>query len=229
MKKNTVLIISLFIFLACLGSAKNSFAQTGITWNMSSDIATASSGNEHPRIVTDAVGNPLVLWGYSDRVMFSRWNGTAFTTPVMLNPMSMTIAEASWMGPDIAANGNNVYVVFKQTPEADTSSHIYIVHSSDGGINFSAPVKVDNIGDSIARFPTVTVDDAGNPIVGFMKFNSTFGDARWVVTKSIDFGNTLSEYNEHNILQVNCFRDWRVAIGDSPGAREFKDLIKSRG
>ncbi len=186
-KKNNPLLILLSLF-----SFHYSFAQTGITWNMSSDIATASSGNEHPRIVTDGAGNPLVLWGHSDRAMFSRWNGTSFTTPVILNPMTMTIAEASWMGPDIAANGNNVYVVFKQTPEADTSSHIYIVHSADGGINFSAPVKVDNIGDSIARFPTVSVDATGNPIVGFMKFNSTFGDARWVVTKSTDFGNTFS-------------------------------------
>lgn len=155
-------------------------------------IASSSSGNEHPRIVTDGSGNPLVLWGHAERAMFARWSGTSFNAPVMLNPMSMTIAEASWMGPDIASSGDTVYVVFKQTPEMDTSSHIYIVRSFDGGMNFSMPFQVDFIADSVSRFPTVTVDATGNPIVGFMKFDPGFLNARWVVTKSNDYGNTFS-------------------------------------
>ncbi|MEO8149143.1 MAG: T9SS type A sorting domain-containing protein [Bacteroidia bacterium] len=183
--KNTI-----FFFLLLLSLSIS--AQSQITWNMGMNIAASTSGNEHPRIVTDAASNPLVLWGHSSRAMFSRWNGSTFTTPVMVNPMSMTIAHAGWMGPDIASHGDTVYVVMKQTPEADTSSHIYLVRSFDGGITFSAPFQIDNIGDSISRFPTVTTDDTGNPIVGFMKFNSTFGDARWVVTKSSDYGMTFS-------------------------------------
>lgn len=40
--------------------------------------------------------------------------------------------------------------------------------------------------------PTVIVDDMGNQIVGFMKFNTGFGDARWVITKSTDMGNSFA-------------------------------------
>jgi len=163
-----------------------------ITWNMGMNIAPASSGNDHPRITVDAAGNPLVIWGHAQQAMFSRWNGTGFTTPVMLHPMTMTIAEASWMGPDIAAHGDTVYAVMKQMPEPDTASHIYLVRSFDGGQTFSLPIRVDFIADSVSRFPTVTTDDTGNPVVGFMKFNNAFLDARWVVTTSADYGNTFS-------------------------------------
>lgn len=86
----------------------------------------------------------------------------------------MTVAGAGWMGPDIAAHGDTVYVVFKQSPEGSDSSHIFCARSFDGGQTFNTPVRVDNIADSLSRFPTVTTDDSGNPIIGFMKFNSSF-------------------------------------------------------
>jgi hypothetical protein len=186
MKKSILLYLALLLILTV------SKAQTGITWTMGNNIATSASGNEHPRVVTDRSGNPLVIWHHTSRAMFSRWNGTAFTTPVMLNPMSVTIAGASWMGPDIAAHGDTVYVVYKQTPEVADTSHIFCLHSFDGGVTFSSPVQVDNIADSISRFPSVTVDASGNPIIAFMKFNAAFVESRWVVTKSTNFGMSFS-------------------------------------
>ena len=80
----------------------------------------------------------------------------------------------------------------KETPEGDITSKSYITRSVDGGMSFATPVMIDNFPDSLSRFPTVTVDAMGNPIVGYMKFNSTFGDARWVVAKSTNLGNTFS-------------------------------------
>lgn len=186
MKKILLFIISCANILA--------YGQNAITWSSVMNIAPGSYGNLHPRIVTDASGNPLVIWGRNSdaTVFFSRWNGNAFTSPVQLNPMGFTIATASWMGPDIAAKGDTVYVVMKRTPESSNANHIYITHSFDGGATFSTPVQVDFIADSISRFPTVTTDNAGNPIVGFMKFNSAFLDSRWAVAKSNNFGNTFS-------------------------------------
>jgi hypothetical protein len=70
----------------------------------------------------------------------------------------------------------------------DSSKRLFVVRSSDGGQNFSAPVRVDFIGDSLSRFGTVATDATGNPIVAFMKFNSSFGDAKYVVAKSNDQG-----------------------------------------
>lgn len=147
----------------------------------------------HPRMSLDANENPLVIWGRTsdESIFFSRWNGTMFTQPVKLND-KLTVASATWMGADIASHGDTVYVVMKQTPESDTSSHIYIVHSYNGGMTFSSPLRIDYTADSLSRFPTVTTDAIGNPIVAFMKFNNSFLDSRWVVTKSSDYGNTFS-------------------------------------
>ncbi|CAN5439615.1 hypothetical protein BH11BAC1_BH11BAC1_28230 [soil metagenome] len=171
--------------------ASSAGAQTGITWNMSMNIISAS-GNGHPRIALDRSGNPLILWSNTTDAMFARWDGTAFTTPVSLNPNNINVAGAAWMGPDIATHGDTVYVVFKQSPEAIDTCHIFCVHSYDGGVTFSTPVQVDAIADSLSRFPVVTTDDIGNPIIGFMKFNSQYLDSRWVVTKSTDFGFSFS-------------------------------------
>jgi hypothetical protein len=171
----------------------NAMAQSGITWSMGMNIAANTYSNNHPRIALDGSGNPLVIWWrMSDESVFlSRWNGSAFTMPMKLNG-TMTVAGGSWMGPQIASKGDTVYVVMKETPEADTSSHIYIIRSFDGGMSFSMPVQIDNIADSISRFPTVAVDDSGNPVVAFMKIDPNFSRARWVVSRSYDYGMTFT-------------------------------------
>ena len=183
-------IITISLMLVSMGS----FAQSAITWSAGMNVAANSYGNMHPRMVVDGSGNPLIIWGrMSDAsVLFSRWNGTAFTVPVKLNPSGMSVATASWMGPDIASKGDTVYVVMKKTPESSDTNHIYIVRSFNGGMNFSTPTRVDFVSDSLSRFPTLTVDKYGNPMVAFMKFNAAFGAARWVVTKSSNYGSTFS-------------------------------------
>lgn len=186
MKKILLIIFVSISFLA--------FSQKSITWGVGMNISTNTYGNIHPRMTLDRVGNPLVIWSrLSDGAVFlSRWNGTMFTTPVKLNPSWLPAANASWMGPDIASKGDTVYVVMKRTPEMSDTNHIYILTSFDGGVSFSAPLRVDYINDSMSRFPTITVDASGNPIVAFMKFNSAFMKARWVVTRSNDYGKTFS-------------------------------------
>lgn len=167
-------------------------AQSQITWNAPMSIAASHYGNYHPRIVTNREGNPLILWGKPNDVMFSRWDGSAFTTPVKLNPANTPAATADWMGPEIAAHGDTVFVVYKQTPENINSSRIWCMRSIDGGQTFDAPVAVDNIGTDMSRFPAVTTDDDGHPVIAFMKFNPSFLDARWVVTRSFDYGATFT-------------------------------------
>ncbi len=168
-----------------------SFSQSVINWSPEVDIASSSFSNLHPRIVTDRTGNPIVIWGNfsNNEINFSRWDGTAFTTPVILNPSNLPVFTASWAGPDIASHGDTVYVVVKQTPE-DTN-HVFIIRSFDGGITFSAPIQVEHLTDSASRFPTVATDSIGNPIVAYMKFEQGFINASYVVARSNDFGTTF--------------------------------------
>ncbi len=180
-----------FIFSALILIFFVTDAQSQISWNNTIDVSPNTFGNLHPRIAIDGNNNPMILWGQSStKVWFSKLSGAAFITPVQLNPSTIPAFSISWAGSDIASHGDTVYAVFKENPEA--TGHVYIVHSYDGGINFSAPVQVDNIADSISSFPTIATNDDGNPIVGFMKCNSGYTDFRWVVSKSADFGNTFS-------------------------------------
>lgn len=186
----------LIIFLICIIIVAS--AQIGITWNMGLNISTNTFGNMHPRMTLNRLGNPLVVWGkMSDQsVYFSRWTGSSFTTPLKLNPSWMTVASAGWMGADISSYGDTVYVVVKRTPEISDTNRIFIFTSFNGGVSFNVPVQLGFIADSISRFPAVTTDATGNPIVAFMKFNSKLVDSRWVVTKSSDYGNTFSIDNK---------------------------------
>lgn len=164
-----------------------------VTWSAPVTVAASSYSNLHPRITLDKNGNPLVLWGKTSNNMayFSRWTGVAFSTPVMANPMSIPVFTADWAGPDIASHGDTVYIVFKKTPETDSTNYMYMVRSFNGGQTFDAPVRIDAIGDSVSRFPIVTTEDNGNPIVAFMKFDPGFGNARWVVTRSMNYGTSF--------------------------------------
>lgn len=180
----------LFLFV-CLIANQILNAQQ-VTWSSEIDVSMPMDGNLHPRIVTDASGDPMIIWGKAsaNECKFSKWNGTTFTSPVTINTPSIPIFTASWAGPDIASKGDTIYIVIKETPE--DVNPIFIVSSFDGGQTFSTPVQVDFIAPFISRFPTVTIDDSGNPIVGFMKFDSNFSNARWVVSRSSDNGNTFS-------------------------------------
>ena len=217
------------IFVCLIASAQNS-----ITWNTGMNISTNAYSNMHPRMTLDGAGSPLVVWGKmsDESAYFSRWNGTAFTTPVKLNPSWLKVANASWMGPDIASKGDTVYVVVKRAPETSDTNHIYIMRSFNGGVSFLAPVRVDYIGDSVSRFPTVTVDATGNPIVAFMKFNSSFLKSRWVVTKSTDFGQTFttdvraSGYSGTNAEVCDCCPGAIVSSGNNT-AMLYRDNLSN--
>ncbi|MBD3637026.1 MAG: T9SS type A sorting domain-containing protein [Crocinitomicaceae bacterium] len=185
--KTILLSLSVFSSLAL-------FAQTGIVWGPSGDVANSTFGNDYPRVVMDGSGNPVVSWGGGNKMMFARWNGTSFTTPDTLSESGVDIAHASWQGPEIASHGDTIYAVYKQTPENLSSSGVWCVSSVDGGMNFGSPVLVNAFTvDSMTRFPAITTDENGHPITAFMKFNPDFSNARWVVTRSNDYGATFGQ------------------------------------
>ncbi|MEP6793549.1 MAG: T9SS type A sorting domain-containing protein [Saprospiraceae bacterium] len=163
-------------------------SQGQVNWTMEGSVDGSNHGNNHPRITMDAAGNPVLIWFNAGSVRFSRWHNGEFESSKILNP-SITAAGASWMGPDIAAHGDTIYVVFKEVPE--DVGHIWCLHSFDAGETFSDPVRVDFTADSLSRFPTVTTDASGHPVIAFMKFDQGFSNARWVVTRSNDFGNSF--------------------------------------
>ena len=175
------------LFITSLSAS--AFAQT-ISWGTPVSIySVGASHNNHPRIALNRSGDPYVIFGQTDtRVYFSKWSGSAFTAPAVVSG-SLTVFSQAWAGPDLAASGDTVYVTMKATPEMTSTNYSYLAHSYDGGATFAAPVRIDNIGSDLSRFPIVTTTSTGNPLVSFMKFDSgTMANARYVVCRSSDFG-----------------------------------------
>jgi hypothetical protein len=168
------------------------FSQSAITWSNEIDVATSNFSNQHPRIVTDANNNPVIIWGnfQTQQVFETKWNDTVFTPPVALNDSSMPVFIASWAGPDIANHGDTMYVVASQLPE--DSGSILMFRSFDGGSTFGPAIHVENLPDSIKKLPAVATDSLGNPVVAFMELGQGSINPSYVVTRSNDFGNNFN-------------------------------------
>ena len=148
----------------------------------------AQWGSTRPRIVLDAASNPVVIWSNptTKNVYVSRKSDDTFQSPVKLNPDGMELSIFDWSGPEIASSGNNIFVVFKQIPEH--SSPIFCVKSSDGGTTWSDTVRVDSSTPMISRMPAIGIDNAGNPIIAFLRENMDNGYSDWAVARSLDGG-----------------------------------------
>lgn len=183
---------TLIFFLTSLSLISQ--AQSVIVWDNPKTISSNSGGYQHPRIALNGKGKPVVIFGTADKeqAYVTYDMGSMFSSPIPVATSGRKMFAASWAGPDIAAKGDTVYLIYKQAPEVDANNHIWLRKSTDGGATFSSEIQVDQIGDSVSRFPTLTTDAKGNPIVAFMKFDPSFGDARWVVSRSTDLGASFT-------------------------------------
>lgn len=183
MKRNFILVSLLL--------ASSSFAQS-ITWSSEITVASGSTyGNIRPRIAVTSGNIPVVMWGGgtgTQPVLVARWNGSGFNTPVNVTGAYDPFID-TWAGADMAAKGNNVFVVFKVQPEM--TSNIYCVKSSDGGVTWSMPVQVDIGTAPYDRFPSVAVTDVGNPVVMFMTFDNAWTNAGYAVSNSTNGGTSF--------------------------------------
>lgn len=171
-----------------------SFSQNpNLIWSTPIEVATGSLfGTSWPRIVLTENDVPVIMWGQPNTrsVFVSRLNSGSFTNPVRVVPQGMNAFIANWAGPDMAASGDSVFVTFKAEPIQ--SGKVFIVRSTDGGLNFSDTIRVDDIGSDISDFPSIELAPGGNPVVTFMHSGPTFSDPAWEVTRSQDGGNTFS-------------------------------------
>ena len=101
-----------FAFIA----ASSASAQQGIIWEPEMVVADGDTfGYIRPRI--SLVGDlPIVMLGKggAGEIFIARGNGSGFDAPIGIVPDGMQTYMANWTGPDIASNGNNVVVVFKE-------------------------------------------------------------------------------------------------------------------
>ncbi|MEZ4722189.1 MAG: T9SS type A sorting domain-containing protein [Flavobacteriales bacterium] len=176
--------------IAFLAAHVFGIAQHKLTWGDTLSVVNdISKGNLRPKIAITGDQSPIVMWSRSfGEVYTSRLVDGSFTEPLRVTPEGMKTYAQFWVGPDMVAHGDTVYVTFISYPEH--TGHVYVVRSVDGGASFGDTVRVTN--DEWARFPALGVRPDGNPIVTYMQFDSGYHEPRYVVCNSIDWGETFS-------------------------------------
>ncbi|MEQ9188663.1 MAG: T9SS type A sorting domain-containing protein [Cryomorphaceae bacterium] len=185
MKNSFVLII--LAVLANIG-----LSQTAHYFTDPEVVAHASEfGNIRPHIVSfeDGVG---VIWSKANgNLYFSYKHGDGdFSDPFKLNQSVGNVFAASYGGADIAAQGDELIATFMTTPFLEAK--VYWTHSTDRGATWSSPALLD-LPDSIIPFlPTIAIDQAGDPSILTMAYDSNYANPQYAVVRS-DNGTWFSE------------------------------------
>ena len=108
------------------------------------------------------------------------------------------VLPSSWDGPEIAAKGDTVYLVFAST--ATTQESIMLIRSFDGGNSFS-----DTIQDDTER---LAAEEKSAEIIAAYHFlvsiaPETLEKDKAEYTKTTSSVNILDFYMENNVLYVN--------------------------
>lgn len=175
MKYNFTLI---FIFSAFL-----MHAQIGINW--SDEIPISESGNSSPVVRVLEDGTPVIIFGESGDIYFTKRVNNQFTEPRVLQTASTVDPFIyGFAGIDMATFGNEIFIVMENWT---TGTHV--IHSTNGGDTFSDPVNLfDPEQGKWTIFPSIDVDDQGNPVVSVLYENIDETEAVYYVISSDDGG-----------------------------------------
>lgn len=183
------IIVFLFLMINCSGL----FAQSGVQFTTPIAVANGVTyGFTRPKITLDSNNQPVILWGKTSthQIFVSTFNGSTFNTPVQINPTGTHPYIATWYNADIKSTGDTIIAVF---PTDMPANRVFLVKSTDGGNTWSDSIRVDNIpAGGIAYFPSADINDFGQIAVTFMKHEAGWQNPRYVVTTSLNGGNSFS-------------------------------------
>jgi len=151
-----------------------------------------TEGYDRPRVVVTANSSPFVIWSKLSSpkaIRAKKWNGTAFGNAV--NVVTSDLMPTGFIGPEIAAKGDTVYLIFESLLHANHV--IYLKKSFDGGLTFSDTIRVSgNSNTHKFAMPNVAVRADGNPVISYMECLPNWTDWKQTVRTSFDFGMTFS-------------------------------------
>ena len=178
-----------------------------------------SEGYDRPRVVIMANNSPFVIWSKPSTpkaIKARKWNGIAFDST--FNLVNSDLMPTGFIGPEIAANGDTVYLIFESL--LHNNHVIYLKRSFDGGITFSDTIRVsDNSNTHKFAMPNISVRDDGNPIVSYMECLPNWTDWKQVVKTSFNFGMSFSPGTDVSALApgepCDCCQSTLVTNGNN--------------
>ena len=171
-----------------------------LTFDQHKTISENSDGFGRPRVVLTTNDDPLIIWRKDSTpkaLRASKWDGLGFSAPY--NILQEGILPSSWDGPEVAAKGDTVYVVF--TSLATPQSAIMLIKSFDGGLSFSDTIRVsENNPVHKFRMGNIAINSAGNPVVSYMQYLLNWTDPKQMVNVSFSAGSTFLGATEASAL-----------------------------
>ena len=184
MKKILSKIIFITLSLPLLVSAQS------LNFGNTLTISSGADGYGRPRIALTN-DQPIIIWRKDSSpktIRATKWDGTSFTTPYDITAAG--VLPSSWDGPEIAAKGDTVYLVFAST--ATTQESIMLIRSFDGGNTFSDTIRVsENNPAHKYRMGNIKIDKDGHPIVSYMQYLLNFTEPKQMVNRSINHGDSF--------------------------------------
>lgn len=171
----------------------SSIAQEQFFWTDPIEVASSSFGRSYPRIELNGNNQPLITWGHQGNIYFSKMESGIFTNPIQLNNDTTIAYTANWTGADIAARNDSIYVGFMHQ---SWGGKTYLVRSFDNGNSFSTPTRLESYSNYSSRFPSLTIDQTGQPVAAIMKMESNGHNPQYVIRRSTDYGATFSLEND---------------------------------
>ena len=177
-----------YFFLSIFFSLNFAFSQS---FSVSSPIPIGEGyGFNHPQIEITNDGKPIVLW--TDQVLkklyISKQNDPfSFNSAMEISPIGLEVQSYNWSGPDLAIEGDNIYVVFRS--QGYDTGHIYLVKSTDNGNTFSDTVRIDQV-PGFAQYPDISVHNDSLWIT-YMDHDIDGSNPQYKVVRSFDGGATF--------------------------------------
>ena len=181
--KQGLLTLLSSLFLLIIPSL--SFSQN-LIWSQPIEVASGVSASFRPRIALDGQDNPIVIFAQNanpSKLYKTKMINSVFEPIVILNS-ARPITNSAY-GPEISFSDNLIYVCFE-----DQNEGIFLLKSSDGGVNFSDSIRVDNI-NNFAILPNIDIKTDLNPVVSFTRINSNWSQVSQVISNSTDGGQTF--------------------------------------
>ena len=178
-----------------------------------------SEGYDRPRVVITANNSPFVIWSKPSTpkaIKARKWNGNSFDST--FNLVNSDLMPTGFIGPEIAANGDTVYLIFESL--LHNNHVIYLKRSLDGGITFSDTIRVsDNSNTHKFAMPNISVREDGNPVVSYMECLPNWTDWKQVVKTSFNLGMSFSPATDVSALAsgepCDCCQSTLVTNGNS--------------
>lgn len=183
----------LLVFSCFLAFFQIATAQNTLTWSDPIPVADVEYGFVGPKIHLNAAGEPVVMWGRNgdgDKLFAAKMEGSQFTEPESIGGDHNILIHAA-EGPQMGGRADFIYVVYSDLDDDYTG--MFSVRSLDGGATWDEPVQIISESERKNIVPSVTANQAGNPVVACLSSQGTWWNSRVDVLTSADQGLNFSD------------------------------------